>query len=296
MIEDITIDRMTNAICQDTSFNGTYVLVEGNNDYTLFRKFFKNEVCEIKVSFGKDTILEVIANLEQRGFKNAIAILDSDFHNLDDTKPTSERIFFTDGHDLESLIFQSDAIHALMDQYCIKEKVEAFLKEHDQDHIRKAILNLISPLGYLKWANQKNNWGILFKPKDVNGSPLKIEDFIPVNTIKFDGYDKMVATVLNYSRGKVQNLPKKEIVIEHMHEFCKQEVDKHQLCNGHDISYLFSLALRKKISNLNSKSVSASQIENDLILAYDSRYFETTSLYQALKEWEHSSQVEILKF
>lgn len=292
----MTIDRIANAICQDTTFKGTYVLVEGNNDFTLFRKFFKNEVCDVKISFGKDIIEGVIEILEQRGYENTIGILDSDFHNLNTTKPKNQNLFFTDTHDLETLILQSDAIEILLDQYSIKEKVEDFLEENGDKDIRKVLLNLISPLGYLKWANQENQWGIIFKPKDIDAPELKIEDFIPPATIKFSGNKKMVNTVFNFARGKVKKLPEEDVVLKHLEEKCKEEVDKYQLCNGHDVAYLLSLTLRKKIANLNSKAVSAKQIESDLILAYDSRFFEQTNLYTEIKKWEVKSNIEILKF
>lgn len=296
MIGHISVDRIANAICQDTTFHGMYILVEGNNDYTLFRKFFNNEICDIKISFGKDIITGVIEILEERGFSNAIAIIDSDFQNLDQTKPPSERIFFTDCHDLESSIFKSEAVDALIDQYCIKEKLDVFLNEHNTTDMRTALLSLISPLGYLKWANKQNEWGILFRPKEVNGSPLKIEDFIPVNTLKFTGDEQMVRTVLNFSRGKVKSLPKETTVIEQLCQISKGNVDHYQLCNGHDLSYLFSLALRKKVSNYNANAVTAAQIESDLILAYDSRYFEKTELYTELKHWENKNSKLLLKF
>lgn len=297
MIEHITPDRIANAIIQDKSFVGTYILVEGNNDYTLYRKFINNDLCEVQIAFGKHNIIDVIEILNQRGYSNSIGILDSDFGNIGTKPEHSNDIFYTDTHDIETTIIRSDSFNSLVDSYCEKERHDQFIADNNGEDIRVILLKLIAPLGYLKWANQQEEWGLLFKAKNTNGAELKIEDFIPVGTMQFSGYKKMVNTVFNYSRGKVKVNIEEAIAIEHVENLSKgSEVDYYQLCNGHDLSYLFSLALRKKIANYNSKAIPAEQIEKDLVLAYDSSGFKITDLYANLKKWEINNNRTILKF
>jgi hypothetical protein len=296
VIEHITPDRIANAIIQDKSFNGTYILVEGNNDYTLYRKFVNNDLCEVQIAFGKQNIIEAITILKARGYSNSIGILDSDFRNLEEQVKETENIFYTDYHDIETTILESEAFNSLIDNYCVEEKFIDFIKENNGKDIRSILLDLIAPLGYLKWANHQQNWGLLFKSKSVNGPELKIEDFIPVNTMQFKGYESMTNTVFNYSRGKVKIAIEEQETINNVELLSQSPVNYYQLCNGHDLSYLFALALRKKLASYNSKAILAEQIEKDLILAYDSRHFQETKLYSKLKHWERRENQSVLRF
>ncbi|WP_448700409.1 hypothetical protein ACFGVR_00730 [Mucilaginibacter sp. AW1-3] len=297
MVEHISPDRIANAIMQDKSFVGTYILVEGNNDYTFYRKFVNNDLCEVQVTFGKQNILNVIKILQDRGFTNSIGIVDSDFRNISDISENPDNIFYTDEHDIETTIIKSEAFDSLIDQYCEKGRYNDFIKENNDEDLRKILLKLLVPLGYLKWANQREKWGLLFKAKNMSGPELKIEDFIPVATMQFLGYEKMINTVFNYSRGKVKFDIKEDYAFKHVEALSTTlRVDDYQLCNGHDFSYLFSLALRKKISNYNSKAIPVEQIEKDLVLAYDSSQFKTTNLYSSIEKWQTLNSKIILKF
>jgi len=293
--EYIDADRIANAICQDTTFHGTYVLVEGNNDYILFRKFLNSNSCEFQVLSGKQFVIDVLTELESRGRTVAIGIVDSDFDVLDKDECKIDNIFYSDNHDLELMIVNSDAFEILIDLYCSKEKLNKFVTENEGKELKSILLDLSAPLGQLKWANKLNNWGLSFKPQDSTGQKLKIEEFLPPGTLKFLGYPAMVKTVFNYSRPKANFTVTEETVLQFLEQLVSKDVDKYHLCNGHDFTYLFALALRKKIASMNSNAISSEQIEQDLILAYESRFFILSKLYAELKTWEIKEQKPILK-
>lgn len=296
MIEHITPERVANSIVQDHKYKGTYLIVEGLKDNLLFNKFVANELCQIKIAFGNLNVIEVINELNKRSFKDVVGIIDSDFRVLNSEIPNNENIFLTDEHDIELMIFKSATFETLLLNYCQPEKIAPFRKLNKNKELRDILLNLAAPLGYLKWAHTIFDLGLIFKPQKPEGVPLPISDFIPVNTLEFAGYDKMLDVVINYSRNKSTKVTTKIIALKKVEEINQATVELYHLCNGHDVMSILSLGLRKKLSNLNSKAVSADQLENEFIFAYDSQYFAETRLYASIKKWEKQNNKTILSF
>ncbi len=295
MKEYLTPDRIANSILQKTRFKGTYLVVEGNSDYTLYKKFTLEAFCTIEIAFGNSNVIGVIDELNSRGFKDVIGIIDSDFRNLDGNIPENKDVFMTDDHDIELMIIRSPAFEAVINHHCEESKLNVFLKTCDDD-LRTFFLKLAAPLGYLKWVNKTQNFNLVFKPHNQDGRELNYSNFIPARTMAFEGYNKMIETVINYSvpKGKINtNL---DDAITATQQLIKEDTDLYQLCNGHDICQIIALSLRTKIASLNAKALGASQIERELIFAYDSRFFVQTQLYASIKSWEKFNNKLVLAF
>lgn len=295
MREYITPSRIANSIAQKTSFKGTYLIVEGNSDYTFYRKFTSEQFCSIEIAFGNSNVIDVIEELHIRGFTDVIGLIDSDFRNLDGEIPQNPNILMTDEHDLELMIFKSSAFDTVINHHCENAKLEVLLRDCGTD-LRSFLLNLSTPLGYLKWANKNQGFLLCFKPQNPDGRDLNYSNFIPVKSLEFTGYDKMVETVINYSvpKGKINTTH--EIAVATAKSLINKTIDLYQLCNGHDICQIICLALRSKIGSLNANAVTACQIERELIFAYDSRFFEKTNLYTSIKKWEATKNKTVLSF
>ena len=297
MIESyLTPNRIANSILQKNSFKGAYLIVEGNKDFSLFKKFTETEFCKIEIAFGNNNVIDVINELNSRGYSEALGIIDSDFRKLDNEIPANENILLTDEHDIEIMIFKSEAFETIITHYAQPSKLESFIKENDNQELREIFLNLAMPLGYLKWANKKNNLGLVFKPLKVDGNPLNIADFIPPTTLKFTNYEDMIQSVLNYTVNKSELKTTKDLAVKAAKKMINNAHSLLQICNGHDVIHIISISLRKKISNLNSNSINPEQLEKEFIFAYDSRYFEQTELYKQIKLWELKKNKAVLKF
>ena len=292
----LTPNRIANSILQKNSFKGAYLIVEGNKDFTLFKKFTETEFCKIEIAFGNNNVIDVINELNNRGYSDALGIIDSDFRNLDNEMPENENILLTDEHDLEIMIFKSKAFETIITHYAQPLKLETFKKENDNQELRQIFLNLAMPLGYLKWANKKNNFGLVFKPLKVDGNTLSISDFIPPSTLQFTSYEDMTQTVINYTVNKSELKTTRDAAVKAAKKMIDNTHSLLQICNGHDVIHIISLSLRKKISNMNSNSINPEQLEKEFIFAYDSRYFEQTELYRQVKLWEIQKNKSVLKF
>ncbi|WP_433763652.1 hypothetical protein [Flavobacterium ginsenosidimutans] len=292
MTEYITSDRIANSILQK-DLDCNYLIVEGKTDFRLLKKFVNDDSCKIEIAFGNIKVVEVIERLKKEGFNKATGIIDSDFRILDNEKEI-EGILTTDYHDLEISLINSPSFETVMSNYCQIEKLEK-LYTRNYSQLKKSYFELAKNIGYLKWLNKIENLGLTFKPANPEGNTIDYNVFISANDLNYMGDEKLVNAILNFCNGKVTVNIKKEEILEKLTKF-KKEVDLNHLCNGHDIMNIISISLRKHISNLNSKSIPASQLEKEFSLAYESRYFMKTSLYEKIKNIEQDKKVSILTF
>ncbi|MFY3790759.1 DUF4435 domain-containing protein [Ureibacillus sp. MALMAid1270] len=165
MFEHMTPERTANAIMQDTTFKGLYIIVEGTKDFNLYNKFLKTgDTVGITQVGGKQKVIEVINILNERQFNGKIGIVDSDFYKILEEDQLIEDIFYTDYHDSEVMMFESPALETVLNTYVTNEKLDKFLNGRE---VRDIVLNIAKEIGILKLANHLHNWGLAFKPKQI---------------------------------------------------------------------------------------------------------------------------------
>lgn len=290
MKEKLTNSRYANAVLMklQSSKKKWVFLVEGKTDRILFTKFIANDDVLINSCDGKPKLKEIVKELRSRDFNSFIAILDLDFEKIDKEVIDDKQIFYSDHHDIEISIIESNSLNVILEKYSVEEKLNSFT-ETFKDSYKDYVFKLGSYLGYLKWSNKKDNLGLVFKPKNVDGNQLKIDKFINKNLV-YLGNEKMINTVLEYSKNRGTHLSSKQDIISSFDENVKSNLDLLQLCNGHDLSHIIALSLKKIIG---TRNVSYKDIEEDLRLSYDSNCFKKTNLYKAIKNWEDQN-VQIL--
>ncbi|WP_282075273.1 DUF4435 domain-containing protein [Maribacter aquivivus] len=259
-------------------------LVEGKSDKILFTKFILSDKVSLESCQGFKNVLIVAEELRKRDFHSFIAVLDSDFRYLEDNYINDKQIFFTDYHDIEISFIESNSLKVIFEKYANQEKLKSF-----EDKINKTfkdyIYQLASHLGYLKWANKKEDLGLVFKPKYIEGKYLKLDKVVTVN-LEFVGDEVMINYVRQFSTSKGKNPKNNEVIIKHFRSLFSEDIDLKHLCNGHDLCYLIAISLKKTIGKIN---VTYDQIENDLRLSYDSDCFKKTKLYKQILVWEEEN-------
>ena len=290
MQEHITPTRIANAIMQDTTFNGNYLIVEGNSDYHFYKKFIDQSKCLIKQAYGNINVIEVIEILDSRNFERKLAIIDSDFRKLDNEIEQNKSVIITDEHDIEVMIFKSPALERVLEVHYSEAKFKGFQSKQNID-FRDLILNLAKPIGYLKWANKKYNLGLVFKPKNPEGRQIKYSKIYDEKKLTFNGENVLIKTIIDYSNNKGTEVKPLQEIEEAYRTQINEVADLFQLCNGHDITNLISLALRKAIGN---KNLDYKAIECDLILSFDTSEFDKTEIFMSMKEWEKQTGLSIL--
>ncbi|MDA2275156.1 DUF4435 domain-containing protein [Bacillus cereus] len=294
MFEHMTADRTANAIImQATSSDKAFVIVEGMKDYKLYSKFLNvhNQV-EIKQVGGTEKVQQVIQILNEREFNRKVGIIDSDFSRILKKEVNLENLFLTDFHDSEVMMFESQALETALSTYVTKEKLEKFL---DKRKIREIILTLAKEIGLLKLANYVHGLGLAFKPKEVDGKTLKYKDFINDRTLDLIGREQLIQAVRNYSFNRSDSVAEIDVVKERIEELSNSEYELVQLVNGHDLSNIIFLLLKKVLRCNNRSLYDYNSIEDALIMSYEARYWVETELFQDLHKWAELNDEDLFR-
>lgn len=293
MEQFITPERTANAIMQDTSFTGYYLIVEGKKDVKLYSKFLNNKEINIKPAFGNEKVKKVLSILDERGWAKRFGIIDSDFKKILEIDETLDGLFITDDHDIEVMIIKTKALEDVLCVFCSKTKIDEFEKKSGKT-IREVVLSLGKEVGYLKLANKIYNLGLVFKPDKPDGNQIKYCNFICDSTLNFLGKEKLIETAINYSRNKTTSSLDITMINKKYGEVSTMDLDLYQLVNGHDISNFLFILMKKILQSKNKMLADFNSIEDSLILAYDFTSFKETKLYLELIAWAEEKGFNLL--
>ncbi|MBP0027509.1 DUF4435 domain-containing protein [Roseofilum sp. Guam] len=281
MRDELTPERQANAIrFKRQTFTGSFLLVEGGSDKKFYQRF-THENCKIEIVSGKPSskqrVIEVLQILENDNFAGVLAIVDADFDRLEHPKTSSPNLLRTDTHDLETMLLQSWALDKVVSELGSENKIERFQKLGKS--VRIALLDAGIVLGYLLWISQIEELNLKFKG-------IQYKKFINNETLDIDSQN-FIQEVINNSQLHSLKVP------ELQERLNAQKSDDHnpwQVCCGHHLVEILSLALCKAIGNQNSTDVKADQLDIFLRLAYEEAYFEETQLYIKICGWERNNE------
>jgi len=240
-----------------------WVLVEGVDDVKIYRKLIDAENVKVETVEGGISHLKTALSVLLIETKRVLGIRDADFLHLELVKEEAEALFLTDYHDIEIQMFHSDKV--------LKSLFNEYQVEDDINKIRSEILAAVSFLGYVRWYNNKNNYGLNFQG-------ISFEKLFDNKTISLN-QKKLVKYINERSPNK-----EKEIVIDDVNAMINKSIDLYQLCNGHDVIKLLRLFINFKRNN--RKPVNDDGISSALRLSYTYDDFKKTKLFEALNEWE----------
>ncbi len=294
MEEHITPERIVNAIMQDKRYKGHYLIVEGRKDLKLYKKFAKSNNLTVKFANGHLKVKRVLELLDTENYKKRIAIIDSDFNTILGKKEKIAGLFYTDNHDLEVMLIESDSLENAIDLYCNETKVKKF-EEINNASVREIIYQLGAEIGYLKLANKKEDLGLVFKPKTVDGNQIKYNKFICTKTLNYLGDKALIDVAVNYSTNRDTIVKDKKLIKEELLKIKKNNYNILELINGHDLSNILFILMKTVLRSKNKMLVDFNAIEDSLILAYEYSFFKNTQLYNDLLSYETANKVKLFK-
>ncbi len=253
-----------------------FILVEGDMDKRVLKRFFDENSTHLEIAYGKDNLVAVLEMFEQEEEIILIAIKDADFDRLIGIKALPENLFLTDENDFTLMMLHSSALGSLIDTHAQEEKIEG-----------RNTFNLLVEagkyLGALRLISLQENLNLNFKD-------LGFKQFTNLGTFDIQ-LDKLIKTVLDKSQRP--DLDQKEL---------KQKVNQIvstykplELCNGHDLIALLSLALTKTIGNQPQADVKPLILERTLCAAYNKEDFKKSQLYEKLLEWAETKGKAIFR-
>lgn len=267
--KDITYQDKLNELMLDISHPNNhgqaFILVEGESDIRLFRKFFNLSKCNVECIPGGNPKLEECVEDLIKISSLVIGIRDSDFIHLASTPYSNQNMFLTDYHDIEmTLISENDVFSALVFEF-------TEIPEVDHLSVRNKIINIIEQLSFLKWLNQLNNLELKFG--------CGFQDLISFDNLEID-FPKYFSRVLSKSpNAKITD------ILSILSEIQILEItnpNPFQLCNGHDFIKTFSQFVKERGT---VKACSPDFVSSAFRMIYRNDYFSKTVLNSDIKNW-----------
>jgi hypothetical protein len=260
-----------------SSDHDAFIIVEGPSDL----KFYRQIVLEngIVVASNKSMAIEILEVLNEDNFLGVVAIVDKDFDELRATLPQADNLFFTDSHDLETLLIQSPALEKVLGELGSKEKINKLGRD-----VRDVLLDAGCSIGYLLWISLQDGLNLKFEG-------IQYSNFLDKKLLVLDE-SNLMKEVKNKSQKpglNVNNLQKQ------ISQLRNPNHDRWQVCRGHDLVEILSFGLIHAIGSQKSAEVAVESLERSLRLAYQSSYFSQTKLYSNLEHWQHQNSYQILK-
>lgn len=273
------------------SYSGTFLLVEGRSDKLFYQRLVDVQQCEIVVvsaltdadnsdnksgNYGgaKNLVLRVLKILEENNTPGILAVVDSDFWQLENYVPNSQNLLVTDTHDLETLIMKSPALEKVIAEFGSEDKIAKFNRD-----IKETLLAVGMPVGYLRWISLQDDLGLSFQN-------LSFNKFLSSNKLTLDE-TQLIKEVKNKSQKPALD---ENLIRNKLSNFKKRNDDAWLVCCGHDLVEILSLGLRKTWGSNDSKEVKPELLEKCLRLAWEVSYFYQTELSKSLQKWEENNR------
>jgi Protein of unknown function (DUF4435) len=253
-----------------STHKGVFLLVEGGSDAKFYRQLIDSDQCQLVVALNRDMAISVLEILQKDPSEDVVAIVDKDFDELNGTLPDRPNLFFTDTHDLETMLIQSPALEKLLSELGSKEKLSKF--GHD---VRAVLLAAGCAIGYLLWVSLQDDLSLKFEgidfPKFINRELLTIDELELIEEVKRKSQKPKLKTSDLHQRMTQKKHPSH---------------DPWQVCRGHDLMYILSVGLRHAIGTKDAKDVTVEILESNLRMCHEQVYFQATQLYSSLNQWE----------
>ncbi|MEH2227957.1 DUF4435 domain-containing protein [Nostoc sp.] len=275
MRDFLTVDRVANQIrLRRSTYNGTFLLVEGSSDKTFYKRFVDQLVCELVETSGKQRAIEILKILEQSNFQGVLAIVDADFERLETLLYTSPNLLYTDSHDLETILINSPAFNKVLAEFGSEEKIAQFNRD-----IKLVVVENGMSVGYLLWISKCDGLNLTFE--GITFSKFIDEQTLQIDELKLIQEIKKKSQAFSLSDKNLQERLKSQKSNNH---------DPWQICCGHHLVEILSLGLRKALGSNKAADVEPNSLERSLRLAYEEIYFHQTQLYLDIRKWESNNQ------
>jgi hypothetical protein len=244
---------------------------------------------KVVITFGKYKMREVYALLTERGISRKVGIRDSDFlripGNTKFVENFSDHIFPTDGHDSEIMMLNSGVIKNFLDLISDEEKVASFENKIGCD-VTSFLFSMARRLGYLRLTNKRKSLGLSFKPEKPEGNELRIDRFVCDKTWTYLGDEKMINTVVEYSKNRGNVVASREVVAKELKVISNEIYPDLELVNGHDVSYILLMVAKSGLRSSSKLLQDADCVEDILASYFDWLKFSSTTLFSMIDRWQ----------
>ena len=254
-------------------FEGSFLLVEGPDDFKFWQTRICEGRCEVIVTEGKPNLIGAIENLNDRLFPGALGIIDDDGDSLESNRTNIESLVATDGHDLECLLINSPALErGVLAELGNVTRIQQFKSQTGQS-VRDRLLENGLVFGRLRWLSKRLDW-------QLNFDALKPERFMDRESWSVN-FENLI-----------------EIAVEQQAKIKSDEVidlianlpyaDPWLVCQGHDLLEILRIGLLNAIGEMKA-SYGKMYVAGLLRAAFHDTHLAATQLYKDIRAWEQSN-------
>lgn len=266
-------DIANNARMTRTSHSGTILIVEGDTDMRVYKRFINDTHCKSISANGKDKAIDALKILEKDNYKGILAIIDTDFWKLDGIEPNTPNLLLTDTHDLETMLLSSGAFEKVISEFGSATKIKKLGKP-----IRNMLLKSALPIGYFRWLSSPTKDNLLLKFKE-----LRFPNFVNKKTLSV-AIDKLIKEVKTNSQNSTLDENVIKLKVETLIK--NNAYDPWHICSGHDLVQFLSIGLKNIFGNNKAKAITTELVDGILRVAYEYSHFCLTQLHNSIKGWE----------
>jgi len=258
-----------------TTWAGPIMLVESDCDCRIYEKVLEEQDWRLIPSGGWEAVLASLDHVSERGIQGVVGVVDRDYRVAVGRLQERANLFCTDKHDLEMMMYESEAFEAVIRECGSLSKLSSW--PNGIPGIRKYLFQQARPIAYVRLINEVNSCGYCFEKMNYDhfveraDVSLAIEKFIQY---LHDRWPQNVAvSIKDYENGQII------AVTYSIHE-------DEMVCCGHDISEILSIGLRSVWGTSPARAVSVDALERMLRLAYSREHFSRTALCNKIKVWQ----------
>lgn len=258
---------------------GSFLLVEGDTDASLFRKFISVQDCAIVVCSGKENTFLATTILSRSGFCGALSIVDKDFADFLGSPVDEVPVFFTDHNDVEIMILSSTCLSYVLLEFGVDDKVDAVTQSTGME-VCDILFDAAAFLGALRLLSLREEWHLKFEGMNYK--------FLDANSYVLDE----IRTVQHIVARSERRPSISELEVAEIARLEKMAANSHRdICCGHDCVRILGRALRRSLGNTNlfNSEEGAKQLSKVLRVAYGWEQFRETELFRSILEWELGS-------
>lgn len=258
---------------------GSFLLVEGGNDWKRFGKFISKNECSVVVCHGRSNVEKSIALLHDRGALGNLGLIDQDFDKVLKKAAPVDDVITSNFHDFDIDMFLTPAF----ERYLLEvAKPNIFDGERTVDDLRSEIMCFIRPVSALRLVNQYFNLRY-----DLQNIDMK--DFLVGEVIDID------QMILSVSTGKFSGAKEMADLKKRVVSCLDAKVDLRDFSNGHDVFAAISIFLENKIGSRRGTGNYPREIERVMRLTFDYEDMKRSGLTNKIRDWEHENNFQILK-
>ncbi len=253
-----------------------YICVEGDSDLRFLKvAYSQHHRFAIRALNGWEKVYKTICLSIENSFPHIYGIIDRDYHlQLGDGVVENNQLSFTDHNDIEMMLFCSSAFNTFLTVYGSSKKLE------ELPNPQEIIISAAAPIGALRLISLQNNLNLWF-------DGCTYSNFVDKNTV-VTNRQQLVDHIVNRTRshsgsyeGSLSNLDIKNMIDEILNDNSPSDI-----CNGHDILNVLSIALQKKYASISPSHCKEDTIFDSLLMGYKEDDFLKTNLFHTLERWK----------